>query len=1393
MTDLPRSDFSVSRPRLLFGGRWLPALLLAAAYFGAAYLGVELGRPPARVAGAWIANAIALAVLLRQDQRQWPLSFAALAVACFAACKLAGLESAAAFGLTVANLMEVALGAFLLRLWFGRPIRFERNVGDYVRILLVAAGLAPAIGGIVVAAVTHAAYGAPVLGALWAWWAASGMGAILILPVVLSASPANIRRSFTPPQVGEVIGLGLVSASVMAVSVALVRYPFVLFSLPLAAAALRTNPFATALISLVSVATVVVCHLLGLLPDLRATTAAVDAPVTFFASFAVLMPFCISLLIEQQNEERAKISESEERFRNAMEHSAIGIALVGTDGRFLKVNPALCRLLGYADSELQSRSFQQITHPDDLSADLDLVHQVLSGKIDNYTMEKRYFRSDGGLVWALLAVSCVRDKSTGAVLYFVSQIEDITEQKAAKTKLQESESRWNFALESAGQGVWDVDVRANRVFYSPVWKAMFGYAPDEFGDRTSDWEERIHPEDAERVRGMTADCLAGRIPLFECEYRMRHRDGYWKWVLDRGRVIERDRDGAPLRMIGVLTDVTKRKEAEAALKASESRWSFALESARQGVWDYDVVAQRTFYSPVWREILGYAEGEITSYSPAWLDLVHPDDVAGLEAAVEAHVAGRTEFFEREIRMRHKDGRWVWILDHGRLIERDANGAPTRFIGTHTDISKRKEAEAEIALLSQRVQLAVKAGGVGLWEFNPATREMWWDERMREIYGATNSPLTGTIADWLDRIHPDDRKRVEEEGRTAFFGSGTYDAEFRATLPSGEIRHIHAQADVIRNPDGSPRLMVGTNWDITERQRLTEALSQEKERLHITLQSIGDAVISTDTQSRITFMNTVAEELTGWQASEAVGQPLAAVFKIVDEETGETAENPVAACLARDGTKISRDGLIMLSRKGRRDIRNTAAPVQTASGATVGVVLVFQDMTEARRLQRQLTHSATHDALTGLANRASFEAELRRACAELDGGHRQHAVCFIDLDRFKIVNDTAGHAAGDTLLREIGRVIRHNVRGRDVTARLGGDEFGLLLYDCGIEQAEVIAEKMIESIKSIPFAWDGRAYDIGASVGVAAVSEASSVPSELLSQADIACYTAKSLGRNRVAVYRAGESDARRHHRDLQVAAQIRGAIETDRFRLYAQEIRPLQPKGETGRHYEILLRMLDEDGSILEPDAFIPAAERYDLMANIDRWVIRAVLGQRGARIGAEPDLSISINLSANSLNDPQFWPFLASELLTSSLPASRLRLEITETSLINNLTASSRLVESAREAGCAIVLDDFGTGLSSFAYLKRFPIDYLKIDGSFMRSLTESGVDHAIVESINDIAHKLGAETIAEWVETPETVAALTALGVDHAQGYAISAPVPLDGILRPEIAKPGRLLKAG
>jgi diguanylate cyclase (GGDEF)-like protein len=386
---------------------------------------------------------------------------------------------------------------------------------------------------------------------------------------------------------------------------------------------------------------------------------------------------------------------------------------------------------------------------------------------------------------------------------------------------------------------------------------------------------------------------------------------------------------------------------------------------------------------------------------------------------------------------------------------------------------------------------------------------------------------------------------------------------------------------------------------------------------------------------------------------------------------------------------------------------------------------------------------------------------------------------VDLDRFKMVNDTAGHAAGDTILKMIATALKSAVHARDVVGRLGGDEFAVLLLDCDRENAERIGQRILRLISDCRVASNGKTHEVGASIGLSVVDNGQESAQTVMAQADVACYAAKTSGRNRISVFTPDAGEAPRHLSDIRVAAGIRDAIQQNSFRLYAQEIRDLRSPLKACSRYEILTRMIGADGSVVLPGAFIPAAERFDLMGELDRWVIRTTIGEFGARIMADPARSVAINLSANSLNDPDLWPFVSTTLAAGCLAPARLTFEITETAVINNFVAAERFVENARQLGCRISLDDFGAGVSSFSYLKRFPADSIKIDQGFVRAMHESRYDRLIVRLIGDIARDLGAEVIAEGIERPETVEALRSIGIEIGQGFLFHRPRPLAEIV--------------
>ncbi|HRD66577.1 MAG TPA: EAL domain-containing protein [Candidatus Competibacter sp.] len=584
---------------------------------------------------------------------------------------------------------------------------------------------------------------------------------------------------------------------------------------------------------------------------------------------------------------------------------------------------------------------------------------------------------------------------------------------------------------------------------------------------------------------------------------------------------------------------------------------------------------------------------------------------------------------------------------------------------------------------------------------------------------------------------------------------------------------------IKNEAGEVEQLIGVGVDITERKRAEAALFEEKERAQVTLHSIGDAVITTDRHGIVEYLNPVAETLTGWITAEARNRPLQEVFRIIDEQNRQPVPDPVARCLRRREIVGLDKQAVLINKRGQEyHIDDSAAPIRGRDDQVLGAVLVFHDVTETRRLTRQLEYDATHDALTGLINRAEFERRLERALASAQQYGARHALCYLDLDQFKVVNDTAGHAAGDELLKQINAILSGMFRERDTLARIGGDEFGLLLDNCPLERAQLIAQAVVGNIRDHRFYWQGHTYQIGVSIGLVPVTVETQDTAQLLTQADVACYIAKETGRNRVHIYRREDTETVQRHSEILGAAGLRDALEQDRFRLHYQPIVPLRGSDPRPIHYEALLRVAykglsEETTELVLPAAFIPAAERYGLMGAIDRWVIREAFRQYAGGVG-QTAARIAINLSGNSLSDETLLDFIEAQFAEHAFPPDRVCFEITETAAIQNLHRTIKLMAALKRRGSQFSLDDFGSGLSSFSYLKTLPVDYLKIDGSFVKDMIENSRDDTLVVAINQMSHALGIQTIAEYVHSPALVVRLRELGVDYAQGYFFGEPAP-------------------
>jgi diguanylate cyclase (GGDEF)-like protein/PAS domain S-box-containing protein len=529
---------------------------------------------------------------------------------------------------------------------------------------------------------------------------------------------------------------------------------------------------------------------------------------------------------------------------------------------------------------------------------------------------------------------------------------------------------------------------------------------------------------------------------------------------------------------------------------------------------------------------------------------------------------------------------------------------------------------------------------------------------------------------------------------------------------------------------------------------------------------------------------VAEKFLDCSETEVRKMELFNLCQIVDETNGRASLDLVRMCLERGVVVMSKHNFLLIRRDGREfAVEHSAGPIRDRNGNVIGVVLALRDVSEMRNMARQLSYQATHDSLTGLLNRHEFERRLEYGLQSAKDGNKQHVLCYLDLDQFKVVNDTCGHVAGDQMLMQIATLIAPRVRDSDTLARLGGDEFGVLLEGCSLSKALEIAETLRQVVTDFRFAWGERTFDVGVSIGMSVIAADSGSVTEVLSAADAACYVAKDLGRNRIHVHQPDDAALVKHRSEMEWAQRLSGAIKENRLRLYGQPIVALQGGNDLVRH-EILVHMLDENGKVVPPMAFIPAAERYNLMPLVDRWVLSKTLTwlQRESRVLSP--IACSVNLSGRSLCDHRFHEFVMSEIRESGIDPAHIVFEITETAAVANFTHAQQFIAALKRIGCRFALDDFGSGLSSFAYLKHLPVDYLKIDGNFVRDMASDPVDYAMVEAINRLGHVMGIRTIAEYVESTAVLEKLRVLGVDYAQGFAISRPLPLEKLISPPYA---------
>lgn len=946
---------------------------------------------------------------------------------------------------------------------------------------------------------------------------------------------------------------------------------------------------------------------------------------------------------------------------------------------------------------------------------------------------------------------------------------------AASADLAAAQERFRALSDSSPLGVFSTDPAGRCTYTNERWQQIYALTFNE--SLGSGWASTLHPADRDGVFAEW-ERTARLGTEFDMEFRIQHPGGGERYVRSRARSV-RGEGGSVVGYVGTVEDVTEARALQVLLLSKQRRLAGVIEGTGVATWEWNLQAGRVELNEAGL-LLTDAPADSTGsvFADAWRASIHPEDRVVSDERLARHRSNVSDIYECEIRVRDRRGRWVWVLERGRVLMWTAQGKPEWMFGTRLDINDRKLQEEALRKSEALMNRTGEVAGVGGWELDLVAGTLTWTAQTRAIHGVPPD-YAPTLETAINFYAPEARPTIQAAVEHAMQTGEGWDLELPFIRADGVPIWVRAVGSVEFH-HGRPVRLMGAFQDITQRRALHSELADQHELLRVTLQSIGDAVITTDQEGRVTWLNPVAERMTGWLNPEAIGQPVGLVFHIVNEETRAPTENPVATCIEQGKVAGLANHTVLISRQGEEfGIEDSAAPIRNADGEILGVVLVFHDVTEQRRLSGEMTFRATHDTLTGLVNRAEFESRLRRVLNKAHEDRSEHALMYLDLDQFKLVNDACGHSVGDQLLQQVAKLLAESVRARDTLARLGGDEFAVILEHCSAEQASRVAQQICERMDDFRFVHDGKRFRIGASVGLVPLDHRWGTAAAVMQAADTSCYAAKEAGRNRVHAWFDTDQAMRARHGEMQWASRIEQALDENRFELHAQKIAAVGG-GEVGLHAEVLLRMRDVDGNLVMPGAFLPAAERFHLASRVDRWVLKHVIECLAVPGVIGSVSSLNVNLSGQSIGDRAFHR-QALDLLEAAGESicSRLCLEITETAAVTNMADAAIFIKHVRALGIQVALDDFGAGASSFGYLKSLPVDFIKIDGQFIRDLVDDPLDEAAVRCFVDVARVVRVKTVAEFVDRQSVHDLIQEIGIDFEQGYLLHKPEPLAGLL--------------
>ncbi len=954
----------------------------------------------------------------------------------------------------------------------------------------------------------------------------------------------------------------------------------------------------------------------------------------------------LAMLIDvtERKQMEVRLRKNHDELLRYFEQPFIGMLTASPDKQTLHVNQRFCDMVGYSKEEMQIINWGEVTHPDDMAVSQAYLEQAIRGEIDSFQMETRYVHKDGHIVYADVAVNCVR-KANGQPDYFIAMLLDITARKQVEHYLQKNQVLLQTAQRAARLGHYVLDLHTVSWTNDMLFNEIFGIT-NYFNRNLTNWQQLIFPEDRQRVIEYFAQTIRSHEISPNIEYRIvRPSDGVIRWIADWGHIFYDD-DNNPVQQVGMIQDITERKLAEQQLQKTTEQLQLVLEGGYLGFWDWNIVTGEVQRNTIWAEILGYRHEEIEHTAKQWEDFIYIDDRKKAWQSIHDVLEGRSPYHEIEYRMLHKDGSIRWVLDHASIVQRDASGKPTRMSGTHTDITKLKNLEEKLRESENFFSSLAQVSPVGIYQTNTIGDCIFVNQQWCEIAGISRKQALGS--GWQTAVMVDDREKVMTEWATAVQEKRRFALEYRFQQPNGKTIWVYGQATVINDEKGRISGYVGTITDITERK--------------------------------------------------------------VNEE--------------------------------------------------------------------YINRLAFYDPLTQLPNRRLLKERIKHGI-EMDRRTGRHmAVLMMDLDKFKAVNDTLGHAAGDELLKQVAERIKVRLREIDTIARLGGDEFVILLENIShYQHIARIADAIIETLSQEFILYEIHKIYIGASIGIAIHPQHGDSEEELMDNADTALYYAKEHGRGRFAYFSEQLTEKARER--IALESRLRLAIEQHEFRVYFQPQIDINTGCMVGA--EALVRWHDPVRGCLMPCDFMELAEESGLIVELDEWTL-----QETCRLGRQwldqqlPSVILSVNISNYQFCRGDVNALVAKILDDTHFPADHLELEITETALLDNQKNAQAILNTLHNQGVHLAIDDFGTGYSSLLCLKRFPVDLLKIGKIFIENITSPQDDSAIITTIIATAHNLGFKVLAESVETPEQLAFLKQQGCDMYQGRLYSQALSADAFAK-------------